>query len=95
MNTHECMLDMYGTLPHDRKLFTVCYTVLWFGLSKCDQQVSDLQVSEQQVSEQQVSDLQVSDLQVSDLQVSDLLYVLSRLTSRYIRIRRCTCGMYV
>ena len=71
---------MYSTLPHDRKLFTVCYTVLWFGLSNSDQQVSDLQVS---------------DLQVSDLQVSDLLYVLSRLTSRYIRIRRCTCGMYV
>lgn len=44
-----CLICMYSTLPHDRKLFTVCYTVLWFGLLKCDQQVSDLQVSDLQV----------------------------------------------
>lgn len=83
-----CLICMYSTLPHDRKLFTVCYTVLWFGLSKCDQQVS-----EQQVNDLQVSDLQVSDLQVNDQQVRDLLYVPSRLTSStYVGVHVvCTC----
>ena len=41
-----CLICMYSTLPHDRKLFTVCYTVLWFGLSNNDQQVNDQQVSD-------------------------------------------------
>ena len=40
VNTHECTRDMYSTLPHGGKLFTVCYSVLWFGVSKCDQQVT-------------------------------------------------------